>query len=51
MLISSSYDSAKESWTQWCDDDHMAETQHTENTVTGQGQMAENILEKFKLSS
>ena len=45
------YDAAKESWGQWCDDEDMAATQHTENTIAGQGQVAANTLEKFKLSS
>lgn len=45
------YDVAKESWGQWYDDDKMAVPQHTENTIAGQGKVAANILEKFKLSS
>ena len=45
------YDAAKESWGQWYEDDEMAVTQHTENTIAGQGKVAANILEKFKLSS
>lgn len=45
------YDAAKESWGQWYEDDEMAVTQHTENTIARQGKVAANILEKFKLSS
>lgn len=45
------FDAANESWGQWYEDDHMAVTQHTENTIASQGQVAANIIEKFRLSS
>ncbi|WP_432340114.1 hypothetical protein [Yersinia enterocolitica] len=44
-------DAAKESWGQWYENDHIAIAQHTENTITRQGQVAANIIEKFRLSS
>lgn len=44
-------DAAQESWGQWHGDDYTAEIQHTENTISGQGQVAARTLERFKLSS
>lgn len=45
------YDSAKDSWGQWHEGDHMAMIHHIENTIASQGQVAANTIEKFKLSS
>jgi arginyl-tRNA--protein-N-Asp/Glu arginylyltransferase len=45
------YDIAKESWGQWDNDDHLAEDQHTENTISGQAKAAAKALAKIKLSS
>lgn len=45
------YDNAKESWGQWDDDNDIAVTQHTENTISRQAKVAAKALAKFKLSS
>jgi hypothetical protein len=44
------YDAAKETWGQWYQNDDIAATQHTENTIARQGQVAASTVEKFKLS-
>lgn len=41
------YDIAKESWGCWEEGDYISETQHTENIVAGQGEIAANTLERL----
>lgn len=44
------YDAARESWEMLNQDDDISLKQHTENTIAGQGEVAEKVLERFKLS-